>query len=38
MQMKYLVHVVGSGKLSVDRDKLAAAADWQPPTDVKGVQ
>ena len=35
--MKYLRHVVGSGELSVDRDKVAAVADWQPPTDVKGV-
>ena len=35
--MKYLGHLVGSGKLSVDRDKVAAIADWQPPTDVKGV-
>ena len=35
--MKYLGHVVGSGELSVDRDKVAAVADWQPPTDVKGV-
>ena len=35
--VKYLGHVVGSVKLSVDRDKVAAIAVWQPPTDVKGV-
>ena len=35
--MKYLGHVVGSGELSVDRDKVAAIADWQPLTNVKGV-
>ena len=35
--VKYLGHVVGSGELSVDRDKVAAVADWQPPTDVKSV-
>ena len=38
MHVKYLGHVVGSGKLSVDRDKVAAVADWQPPTDVKATQ
>ena len=37
MLVNYLGHVVGSGELSVDRDKVAAVADWQPPTDVKGV-
>ena len=37
MHMKYLGHVVGSGELSVDRDKVAAVADWQPPTNVKRV-
>ena len=35
--VKYLGHVVGSGELSVDRDKVAAIADWQPPANVKGV-
>ena len=37
MHMKYLGHMVASGKLSVDRDKMAAVADWQPPTNVKGM-
>ena len=30
--------MVGSGKLSVDHDKVANIAGWQPPTNVKGVQ
>ena len=38
MHLKYLGHVVGSGTLSVDRDKVAAVADWQPSTDMKSVQ
>ena len=38
MHVKYLGHVVGSGKLSMDCYKVAAVADWQPPTNVKGVQ
>ena len=37
MHVKYLGRMVGSGELSVDCDKVAAAPDWQPPTDVKGV-
>ena len=36
--MKYLGHVVGSGELSVDEDKVVAVADWEAPTDIKGVQ
>ena len=35
--MNYLGYVVGSGELSVDCNKVAAIADWQPPTNVKGV-
>ena len=35
--VNYLGHVVGSGELSVDHDKMAAIADWQPPANVKGV-
>ena len=35
--VRYLGHVVGSGELRVDPDKVAAVADWQPPADVKGV-
>ena len=36
--MKYLGHIVNLGKLSVDRDNIAAITDWQLPTNVKGVQ
>ena len=35
--VKYLGHVVGSGELRVDSDKVAAALDWEPPKDIKGV-
>ena len=34
-RVKYLGHVVGSGELSVDREKVTAVADWDPPKDVK---
>ena len=37
-RVKYLGHVVGSGELSVDEDKVVAVADWEAPTDIKGVQ
>ena len=35
--VKYLGHVVGSGKLRVDSDKLAAVLDGEPPVDIKGI-
>ena len=35
--VKYLGHVVGSGELSVDREKVAAVTSWEPPSDIKGV-
>ena len=35
--VKYLGHVVGSGELRVDSDKVAAVLDWEPPKDIKGV-
>ena len=35
--VKYLGHVVGSGELCVDSDKVAAVLDWEPPKDIKGV-
>ena len=37
LHVKYLDHVVGSGKLSVDRDKVAAVSSWEPPSDTKDV-
>ena len=35
--VKYLWHVVGSGELRVDSDKVAAVLNWDPPKDIKGV-
>ena len=35
--VKYLGHVVGSGELRVDPDKVSAVADWAAPRDIKGV-
>ena len=35
--VKYLGHVVGSGKLHVDMDKVAAVRDWSAPVDIEGV-
>ena len=35
--VKHLGHVVGSGELWVDSDKVAANLDWEPPVDIKGV-
>ena len=35
--VKYLGHVVGSGKLRVDPDKVSAVADWAAPHNIKGV-
>ena len=35
--VKYIGHVVGSGELRVDSDKVAAVLDWEPPKDIKGV-
>ena len=37
-KVKYLGHVVGSGKLSVDSDKVSAVSTWEAPKDVWGVQ
>ena len=35
--VKYLGHVVGSGELRVDPDKVSAVADWAAPRDIKEV-
>ena len=37
LYVKYLGHVVGSGELRVDSDKITAVLDWEPPKDIKGV-
>ena len=36
-RVKYLGHVVGSGELHVDPDKVLAVADWAAPHDIQGV-
>ena len=36
-RVKYLGHFVGSGEVHVDKDKVAAVANWEPPKDIKGV-
>ena len=35
--VKYLWHVVCSGELCVDSDKVAAVLNWDTPKDIKGV-
>ena len=36
-RVKYLGHVVGSGEVHVDKDKVATVANWEPPKDIKGI-
>ena len=36
-RVKCLGHVVGSGELRVDPDKVSAVADWAAPRDIKRV-
>ena len=36
-RVKYLGHIVGSGEVHVDQDKVASVAYWEGPTDIKGV-
>ena len=35
---KYLGHVIESGELRIDMDKVAAIHDWAPPIVTMGVQ
>ena len=37
-KVKYLGHVVGSGELSMDPNKVLAVLEWECPTNVKQVQ
>ena len=37
-RVKYLGHIIGSKEVHVDKDKVAAVANWEPPRDIKGVQ
>ena len=36
-RVKYLSHVVGSGEVHVDKNKVSAVISWEPPRDIKGV-
>ena len=36
-RVKYLGHVLNSGEVHVDQNKVAAVANWESPTDIKGV-
>ena len=36
-RVKYLGHVVGSREAYVDKDKVVAVINWEPPRDIKGV-
>ena len=36
--VKYFGHVVGSGELCEDPDKVSAVADWAAHQDIKGVK
>ena len=35
--VKYLGHVVGSGEVHVEKDKVDAVTNWEPTRDIKGV-
>ena len=36
--VKYLgIRIVGSGEVHVDKDKVAAVTNWEPPRDIKGI-
>ena len=35
--VKYLGHVMDSGEVHVDKEKVAAVANWEAPNDIKGV-
>ena len=35
--VRYLGHIVGSGEVYVDQDKVSAVANWEATTDIKGV-
>ena len=37
LRIKYLGHIVGSGEVHADKDKVAAVANWEAPKDINGV-
>ena len=34
LRIKYLGHIVGSGEVYLDKDKVASVANWEPPKDI----
>ena len=36
-RVKYLDHIVGSGEIHMDKDKVTAVANWEAPKDIKGI-
>ena len=36
-RVKYLGHIMGSGEVHVDKDKVAAVSNWEPPKDIKRI-
>ena len=36
-RVKYLGHAVSSGKVHVDKDKVAVVSNWELPRDIKGI-
>ena len=35
--VKYLGHVVGSGEVHIDKEKVSAVTNWEAPKDIKRV-
>ena len=35
--VKYLGHIMGSGEVNADKDKVAAVANWELPKGIKGI-
>ena len=35
--IQYLGHIVGSGEVHMDKNKVAAVANWEPLKDIKGI-
>ena len=36
-RVKYIGYIVGSREVHVDKDKVAAVANWEAPKDIKGI-
>ena len=35
--VKYLRHIICSGEVHIDQDKVATVSNWETPTQIKGV-